>query len=99
MSDACAITAVRKMDERELGALNAAALDLRECDRLEITVTLYEHESAGLRFETWPHAVKTQIEKHLAEWATRNPTRAQRAVTTCVGPGMCVLVLHHGKKG
>jgi len=77
----------------------ASALDLAGCDRLEIVAGLYEHERAGLRFETWPPKLQNDIASLIAQWMERNPTRVLRAQTCAVQERACVMIIHHHAKG
>lgn len=100
MTDTCA---VRQEATRELAGpepeLLASALALSGCDRFEIVIGRYETESAGVRFDSWPEAVRRRIEAVVAEWQARNPTRALRAVSSAATPFACVMVIHHAQKG
>lgn len=100
MSDACAI---RPVATRDLAAaepeLLHSALALSGCDRFEIVIGRYEHESAGLRFDSWHPEIRRRLEQELAAWQSRNADRALRAITTSATVTACVMVVHHARKG
>jgi hypothetical protein len=101
MSDVCTSrpTTTRHLAGTEPELIAASALDLAGCDRLEIVVGLYEHERAGLRFETWPPKLQNDIATLIAQWIERNPTRVLRAQTCAVQERACVMIVHHAAKG
>lgn len=92
----------RVAEERDHAAWSSGILDLARCSRLEILITLYENETAGIRPEKWPQAVQLLIEKHIAAWAEKNAAQAIRAVTFAApkyqGQQSCVVILHHSAK-
>jgi hypothetical protein len=97
---ACDYRPPRGLEQREGAAWVNGVLDLGACDRLELCVTLFEHEKPeGLRPEKWPREVAGLIERHLAEWIEKNPARAVRAVTYATphfdGRRYCVAIVHH----
>lgn len=98
MTDACGI-AHRLIEQREDAAWFTSAADLLSCSRLEIMVTLYEHEQAGVRPSSWPAPVLRQVEGHVEKWLAQHPERAVCAVTYAAprsdGRQCCVMILHH----
>jgi len=100
MTDACTIRAAQAQElAGPLPMQPASVLDLSGCDRLELLINLFEHETAGLRFESWPATVRERIETMIAGWQGRNPGRALRAVTCAVLDRNCVMIIHHSPKG
>jgi hypothetical protein len=101
MTDACALP--RKVDEKPRRPFEASSIDLADCHRFEMCVGLYEHETAGLRIETWPPVVVNQFEKHIALWREKHASVEVRAITCALvahaGARQCVVVLHYAAKG
>ncbi len=83
-------------------ALNVALVDLAQAGLVEISVGLFEHETAGLRMESWPAPVQQLIEREVESWQLRNKASRLLALTTAVvaaGKGRCcVALLHHAPK-
>lgn len=73
------------------------ALLLGECVQTQLVIWLHEHEQPGPRIETWPQAIRSQMENAVAALVGRHG--ALRAVisgiSTVDGHRACVLVLHH----
>ncbi len=87
------------MNERPvLPGFAGAQIDVGDCDRVEFCVALHEHERAGHRVESWPAAVKVQIERAMATWAERNGGRRIVLVSSGIAERMCVLIVHHRDK-
>ncbi len=84
---------------RLLAPFEATAIDLAHCSRLEIQVTLYEHEKAQHGFDTWPAPVQAQVRRQAAQWLERNPGIELRCISTAVyGPEQartCLMILHY----
>lgn len=81
-----------------LWTFDRLSVDLSDCELLEISVALLEHETAGLRSESWPQPVRVAIERELQGWAQRNPNRIARAITTSATKGACCLAIHHAPR-
>lgn len=84
-------------------AFDIATLGLDRCDRLEVIITLYEHETAGLRPESWPEPVRVRLDTEIRRWLDGRSDRVLVAVTYGIGrvrgfPRSCVAVLHHAPK-
>ncbi len=101
MTDACGIrpTATRDLAGAQPDLASPCVLDLDGCDRLEITVGLFEHEKVSLRFESWPPRVRNDLASLVARWQTGNPTRILQSITTAVVERSCVMIVHHAAKG
>jgi hypothetical protein len=88
----------------ELHPWETHALDIATCDRTEIVVTLYEHEKAGTRPESWPDAVRVLAFRQAERWIDEHAARAVRAVSYGAprlkkdDKQVCVLILHHSPK-
>lgn len=95
MTDACELP--RKIEARPRRAFDACAIDLGD-NRVEFVVQLYEHETAGMRIETWPATVQNLFEKHVAAWREKHPSVTLRAITCGVVERSCVLILHYAEK-
>jgi hypothetical protein len=100
MTDAQRTAIAKDLPRAEPELIGAAMLDIRDCHRLEIQVALYEHETAGLRYETWPSEAQRLIERSLTDWRARHPERELRSITTAAvkrdGLLHCVMIVHHG---
>lgn len=84
---------------RPVGPFDKLSIDLRGCDLVEISVGLFsEFESAGLRPESWPAAVRAAAEKETQAWIARNPDRVIRLVSYGATAGAAYVALHHAKK-
>jgi hypothetical protein len=84
---------------RPVGPFDRLAIDVRQCDLVEISVGLFaEFEQAGLRPETWPAAARVAAERETASWQARNPDRVIRLVSYGATAGACYVALHHAKK-
>ena len=88
----------RPLVARDVAKWESQAIDIRGCAQLEIAVTLYEHERAGLRFETWPDAVRLLVERYLENWMAQHPERAARRVATGIEKRTCILIIHHAPR-
>lgn len=71
---------------------DAPLLVLGECS---IHVSLHEHEHVGAGFETWPQAVRNIIERELAAWRQRNPSREIVELKPSVAVRVCVVKFTH----
>lgn len=93
----------RALELRENAAWSTHALGIESCSRLEIVVTLYEHETASVRPDDWPQGVRAKMFRNAEEWVDTHKDRAVRAITYAIatydGLRACVLILHHAKKG
>lgn len=84
---------------RPVGVFDRLSIDLRNCDLLEISVSLFtEFETAGLRPETWPAPVRAAVERETAAWIARNPERVVRLVSYGATAGAAYCALHHAGK-
>jgi hypothetical protein len=86
---------------RLLAPFDATAIDLARCDRLEIVVTLYEHEHAKHGFETWPEAVQKMVRRQVEDWLAKNAARDIKCISTATidADRACLLIIHHDAKG
>jgi hypothetical protein len=95
----------RQAEGTELHPWETKVLDVAGCDRTEIVVALYEHETAGTRPETWPQVIQNLIFKYAGEWVDEHPERAVRAVSYAAPKykqtdrQCCVMIIHHAPKG
>lgn len=92
----------RLLEQREHAAWSTGVLDLETCSRLEIVISLYEQEKAGPHPNSWPQAVRNQIEHYVGEWAAKN-TASEIVAVSYAAPlydsrRSCVLIVHHRKK-
>lgn len=84
---------------RPVGVFDRLAIDVRDCDLLEISVGLFsEFEKAGLRPETWPAPVRAAVERETEAWLARNPDRVVRLASYGATTGAVYLALHHAKR-
>lgn len=88
----------RALQARDVGAWESQAIDIRGCAQLEIAVSLYAHERAGLRFETWPDVVRRDVLAVVETWSAKNPDRMLRRFATGVEAGVCVAIIHHAPR-
>lgn len=75
--------------------------DLSGCNLYEISVTFNEYDVAarergeiGLRFESWPPAIQSMMQRMIDDFTARNANATIRAITQTVTPIACVLALH-----
>lgn len=80
------------------GNLETLAVDLTACSRVELSVGLFEIESAGATFDTWPDAVRKLMLDELNAWRARNPDAAimctSYAVSNKAGKRACWVIVH-----
>lgn len=79
-------------------ALPMASIDVAGCSAFELIMALHEHETAGLRFESWPAPVRERMERELDAWGKRNPGRILRVVASAVHRRTCVLLIYHAAR-
>ena len=82
---------------RILDPWETTALDIKECSRLEICVTLIENETARHGFETWPPKVQTAIRDQAKSWKGKNPDAEIKCISTAYlhETNTCVLIIHY----
>jgi len=84
---------------RPVGPFDKLAIDVRQCDLVEISVGLLsEYEQAGLRPETWPVPVRAAMDKETQAWIARNPDRVICLASYGATAGAVYLALHHKKR-
>lgn len=84
---------------RPVGVFDRLSIDVRKCDLAEISCGLFaEFETAGLRPETWPAAVRVAVERETEKWIERNPDRVIRLVSYGATAGAVYLALHHAAR-
>lgn len=100
MSEARTLSAARAVTIREDDADTQAvaaisALDLANCRLTYFVLALNEFEKAeGLRFEQWPVAIQTELNKQVGRFFAEHPKASVKAITQGVARGACVLALH-----
>lgn len=105
MSEQTSCALPRAAAKAELHPWDTTQLDIAKCDRTEIVVPLYEHETAGTRPETWPDEIRRLIFKYAEAWVDDNKTRAAKAVTYGLQKhprdrtACCVMIIHHSPRG
>lgn len=84
---------------RPVGVFDRLSIDVRGCDLAEISCGLFaEFETAGLRPETWPVAVRAAVDRETEKWIERNPDRVIRMVSYGATAGAVYLALHHSAR-
>ncbi len=105
MSDQTNCTLPRAPQAAEHHPWDSTQLDIKDCDRTEIVVPLYEHEKAGTRPDSWPAEVQRLIFKYAESWVDDKKTRSVKAVTYGLQKDArdnrlcCVMIIHHSAKG